>query len=340
MPRKGRLHIPGGYYHLMGRGLERRCIFSEPIDKADFLKRLGENLERNGYQCLAWSVMSNHYHLLVRAGEQPLSALMAPILGGYAGAYNRRRRRCGYVFQNRFKSILCDESSYFLELVRYIHLNPLRAGIVTNIAELDVYPWAGHRGLLGRHAHSWQQSDEVLSHFGYKLSQARKRYREFVAAGLKKTTNATDNKILAGGGLVRSYGGWEAVSKLRSEHSLRIGDERILGESNFVELALRTDDINLERRSRLHQKGWNLTKLTRNVCALLEVQEEDLALRARANPLSTAKALICFWGINELGLSLAAIARRFEMSPQAVSRRVRQGRALCLEAGYQFESLG
>ena len=324
----------------MGRGLERRCIFSEPADKADFLNRLGKNLERMSYQCLAWAVMSNHYHLLVRASEQPLSALMAPVLGGYAGAYNRRHRRCGYVFQNRFKSILCEESSYFLELVRYIHLNPLRAGILADMAELDDYPWTGHRGLLGRHAHSWQHSDEVLSHFGCKLGRARKRYREFVVAGLKTTVNVFDNKILAGGGLVRSYGGWEAVSKLRSEHSLRIGDERILGESNFVELALRSDEINLERRSRLHQNGWNLAKLSQNVCALLEVQEQDLTLRARAKPVSTAKALICFWGINELGLSLAAIARRFEMSPQAVSRRVRQGRALCLEAGYQFESLG
>lgn len=126
---------------------------------------------------------------------------------------------------------------------------------------------------------------------------------------------------------------------MRSEHRLRIGDERILGETQFVELALRTDEINLERRSRRDRDGWDLTKLVRNVCALLKVQEADLTARARGNSVSTAKGLICFWGVSELSLSLAAIAKRLEMSSQAVSRRVRQGRELCLEGGYQFERL-
>jgi putative transposase len=133
---------------------------------------------------------------------------------------------------------------------------------------------------------------------------------------VKISTNASVGKILTGGGLGRSYGGWEGVSRLRSEHSLRIGGERILGESDFVELALHCDDINLERCSWLDQDGWNLTKLAQNVCALLKVQEADLTARARGNPVSTAKALICFWGVSELGLSLAAIARRLEMSPK------------------------
>jgi len=112
-----------------------------------------------------------------------------------------------------------------------------------------------------------------------------------------------------------------------------------LGESEFVEHALRTDDLNLERRSSRDQEGWNLTKLVEKVCALLDVQEEDLTSRARGNPVSAAKALICFWSASELGLSLATLAKRLEMSPQAVSRRVRQGRSLCLTEGYQFESL-
>jgi REP element-mobilizing transposase RayT len=111
MPRLGRLHIPGGCYHVMGRGLERRRIFNADVDKQDFLFRLGEILERCGSLCLAWSVMSNHYHLLIRVGDQPLAKLMLPLLGGYAGCYNRRHHRSGYVFQNRYKSILCDEDS-------------------------------------------------------------------------------------------------------------------------------------------------------------------------------------------------------------------------------------
>jgi len=113
-------------------------------------------------QCLAWTLMSNHYHLLVRVGSDPLAKLMAPLLGGYASSYNRRHNRCGYVFQNRYKSILCDADNYLLELVRYIHLNPLRAGIVANLKSLDFYPWTGHAGLMGKKQQVWQSVNEVL----------------------------------------------------------------------------------------------------------------------------------------------------------------------------------
>ena len=99
MPRHGRLHIPGGCYHVMGRGLERRRIFYADADKQDFLDRLGETLARNGFPVF-WrgSVMTNHYHLLIRVGDQPLAKLMAPLLGGYAGHYNRRHHRSGLRF--------------------------------------------------------------------------------------------------------------------------------------------------------------------------------------------------------------------------------------------------
>ena len=109
------------------RGLERRWIFNDEEDKRDFLARLSDGLDVTASHCLAWAVMSNHYHLLIQVNTTPLSKLMRSLLGGYAGHYNRRHRRVGYVFQNRYKSILCDEETYFLALVRYIHLNPLKA---------------------------------------------------------------------------------------------------------------------------------------------------------------------------------------------------------------------
>ena len=127
MLRQGRLHLAGGYYHVMVRGLERRRIFNSTVDKNDFLVRLGEGLENTQSQCLAWAIMSNHYHLLIRVSSKPLSKLMSPLLSGYGTQYNYRKKRSGYVFQNRFKSILCDADNYLLELIRYIHLNPLKA---------------------------------------------------------------------------------------------------------------------------------------------------------------------------------------------------------------------
>ena len=97
--------------------------------------RLGEGLEQTHIQCLAWALMSNHYHLLLRVSDQPLSKLMSRLLSGYATQYNIRKRRSGYVFQNRYKSILCNEDEYLLELVRYIHLNPLKVKIVRTLSE-------------------------------------------------------------------------------------------------------------------------------------------------------------------------------------------------------------
>ena len=147
MPRLGRLHVPGGCYHVMGRGLERRYIFENDDDKSEFLDQLGRSLEKSDAVCLAWAVMSNRYHLLIRVGVDPLSRLMASLPTGYVVNYNRRHDRSGYLYQNRFKSILCDEDEYLLKLISYIHLNPWKAGMLSRLVELDGYPWTGHAGL-------------------------------------------------------------------------------------------------------------------------------------------------------------------------------------------------
>jgi len=173
MPRQGRLHISGGIYHVMGRGLERRKILNGSTDKEDFLSRLALGMEETGSQCLAWALMSNHYHLLIRVGSTPLSGLMRKVLGGYASQYNRRHNRVGYVFQNRFKSILCNEEAYLLELVRYIHLNPLRANplrakLITTLSQLDRYSWTGHAVLMGNKIRPWQERQEIITRFGKK----------------------------------------------------------------------------------------------------------------------------------------------------------------------------
>jgi hypothetical protein len=107
--------------------------------------------------------MTNHAHILLRSGSYGLSKYMHRFLIGCAMAYNRRHHRYGHLFQNRYKSIVCDEDSYFLELVRYIHLNPLRARLVKDISKLDRYCWCGHCVLMGRIKHEWQDLDYVLS---------------------------------------------------------------------------------------------------------------------------------------------------------------------------------
>ncbi len=334
MPRRGRLHIPGGCYHVIGRGLERRYIFREQQDKQEFLERLGRCLSVSQSQCLAWALMSNHYHLLIRVGSQPLANLMSPLLGGYGGYYNRRHDRTGYVFQNRFKSILCDEDSYLLELVRYIHLNPCRANMVSGLDALDSYPWTGHRGMVNKNQYSWHAVDEVLCRFGESRKKARNGYRDFIGRGINNPS-----KRYSGGGLVRSYDGWESISRLRSEHKCCIGDERILGSSQFVERALFDDELQIDARTSRKQQGWNLDLLIDTVCEDYNVERLRLTSKARGNELALVKSLVCFWGAEELGVTLVEIAMRLEISQQAVSKWVKKGRDYCRSEQLSLDDL-
>ncbi|MEQ8407550.1 MAG: transposase [Gammaproteobacteria bacterium] len=330
MPRTGRLYIPGGYYHLLGRGLEKRSIFEHTVDKLDFLTRFSKLLRRTDSCCLAWALMSNHYHFLVKTGHTPLKKLMAPVLGGFAGAYNRRHDRCGYVFQNRFTSILCEEQGYLLELIRYIHLNPVRAGLVEDLESLGYYPWTGHAGLLGRYRQDWHSTDLTLTYFNPSRRTATGKYMRFMQAGVD-STSAID---LSGGGLVRSYGGWEAIARLRQEHKIRIGDERILGASDFVEKMLQEDEIGVESRSRLLRKGWDLERLISVICNTLNIEQADLLKKARANKLAEAKAVICYWGNDKLGVTTKEIANRLGISQPAVSKWIEKGRKLADNARF------
>jgi REP element-mobilizing transposase RayT len=121
------MDAPGALHHIIARGIDRQAIFSDDADRNGFLERLGDILTDTKTACYAWAMIPNHFHLLLRTGATPLSAVMRRLLTGYAVSYNRRHRRYGHLFQNRYKSMLCQEDPYLLELVRYIHLNPMRA---------------------------------------------------------------------------------------------------------------------------------------------------------------------------------------------------------------------
>ena len=216
MPRQARLDAPGALHHVMARGIDQKRIFKNRVDREDFLKRLSQLCEAEALSVYAWVLMPNHFHLLVRTGRQPLSSSMRKLLTGYAVNFNRRHKRYGHLFQNRYKSIICEDDPYFLELTRYIHLNPLRAGIVKNMIRLNVYPWAGHAAIMGRVKRTWQDTGAVLSYFEGPGTEAVGRYEEFVCDGISQGKR-TD---LVGGGLLRSMGGWSSVLSLRRKVSV------------------------------------------------------------------------------------------------------------------------
>lgn len=173
MPRRARLDAPGTLHHVIVRGIERRRIVNDVADRKNFVKRLGELAVDTKTAIYAWSIMSNHAHILLRSSEIGLPGFMRRLLTGYAVSYNRRHRRWGHLFQNRYKSIVCDEDAYFTELVRYIHLNPLRAKLVKSLPQLDRYRWSGHSVLMGKIENEWLKNHKK----GESISQySQQRY--------------------------------------------------------------------------------------------------------------------------------------------------------------------
>ena len=215
--------------------------------------------------CFAWALMSNHFHLLLRTGGVPIASLMRRLLTGHAVHFNRRHNRYGHLFQNRYKSILCQEETYLLELVRYIHLNPLRAGLAEDMQALDDYPYSGHSVLVGRYRNDWQETDFILKRFGKRKTQSRRAYRAFVEKGDEKGRRPE----LIGGGMIRSAGGWEKIKAARANKVYLKGDERILGDSDFVGTVLAQTMEEQDKRNKLKAQGVTVDQAARKVAELM-----------------------------------------------------------------------
>ncbi|MBI4571876.1 MAG: transposase [candidate division NC10 bacterium] len=332
MPRHARLDAPGALHHVICRGIERRPINRDDTDRAAFVGQLGRVLTATGTPCYAWALLSNHVHLLLRTGAVPLTTVMRRLLTGYASAFNRRHRRHGYLFQNRYKSILCQDEPYLLELVRYLHLNPLRAGLVKDLRALDCYPWSGHSALVGQTSRPWQAVSEVLAHFSARAAVARRAYRDFVADGIPQGRRPE----LTGGGLVRSAGGWAALTERRRLGNRLHGDERILGESEFVEAALKAGGEVMEWRHQLLSHGYDFDWLLRRVAADAGVPAADLLTPSKVRRRARYRSILCYWAVRKLGLPGTVVAARLGLTQPAVSRAVLRGERVVKEQGLVF----
>ena len=324
MPRKARIDAPGALHHIIARGIEKKPIFKDDADRNNFLDRLAKILEETKTPCYAWAIMPNHFHLLLKTGLKPISMLMRQLLTGHAVYFNRRHKRHGHLFQNRYKSILCQEDAYLLELVRYIHLNPLRAGIVDDLKELARYPFCGHSAVTGKHVYHWQYTNYVLGFFHKRKSAAKKAYLQFVANGVPLGRRPE----FTGGGLVRSAGGWAALAGMRSANLRMVSDERILGDGDFVESTLKTANENMERRYRLKAAGFDLDTVAKRVAQLLELPFGDIWEKSKRPRVVMARDMVCYWGNTELGISMTTLSKKFGLSQPAISIAVRRGEKL------------
>lgn len=323
MPRKARIDAPGALQHIIIRGIERRAIFKVGADYKSFLQRLGKILSESSTPCYAWALMHNHAHLLLRTGLVPLSIIMRRLLTGYAQQFNRRHRRHGQLFQNRYKSILCEEEAYFLELLRYIHLNPVRAGKVKGIRELNKYPWTGHSVLMGKVKSEWQNVDYVLRRFGTTAGAARKSYLAFVSKGVSMGRRPD----LVGGGLIRTAGGWSALRASRDANIRIMGDERILGSSDFVESVLKQANEHFEQKTLALAKGIDLNKLMMAVCDHFNMDSALIKSSTRNRTVARMRSIICCLAVDQLKISGREVARTLKLAPSTVSKLAVRGRS-------------
>ncbi len=320
MARQARLDAPGTLHHVMVRGIERRRIVDGEQDLKEFVARLGAVARETATSVYAWALLTNHAHILLSSGAQGLSKFMRRLLTGYAVAYNIRHRRHGHLFQNRYKSIVCDGDSYFTELVRYIHLNPLRVKLVKNINELERYPYCGHGVVTGRHRAAWQDRKYVLGWFGRREREARKAYRQFVREGITLGRRPE----LVGGGLVRSVGGWSEVVSLRRQGVKEITDERILGSGDFVERVLKEANEKKKGAYTARERKKKVKQLIVGRCKKGNVSVSELKGGSRRGTIPRVRFEIANSLVESYGLPLAEVARQVGVSTSAISKALRR----------------
>jgi putative transposase len=333
MPRIARLDAPGVLHHVMIRGIEGRKIFRDNRDRKDFIERLAKLCPEMEIICYAWAFMPNHAHFLFRTGQEPLSKFMRRLLTGYVIGFNRRHKRRGQLFQNRYKSIICQEETYLMELVRYIHLNPIRAGIVQSLDELNAYKYCGHSVLMGKSTMKWQDTGYVLGYFGKSKIKAMKGYESFVKDGF---SHGRKNE-LTGGGLIRSLGGWIEAKEILKSRIHIMSDERILGDSDFVDSIINQSEEHYERRYRLKRQGYNLDRIAERVAEVLGMDSDEVYLKGRQNRRVKARSLFCFWASRELGISHTSLARKLEMSLANIGLCVERGEFIVKDGNYSLE---
>lgn len=319
MPRGPRLDTPGTLHHVMIRGIERGSIVRDDNDRNEFLSRMGKLAKETATAIYAFALMNNHAHILLKSGSRGLPTYMRRFLSGYAQYFNRRHKRVGHLFQNRYKSIICEEEAYFDKLVAYIHLNPLRAGQVETLEQLASYPMSGHAVLMGKLSYEWMESEYVLQFFGNSAGKARQAYLEYI----EEEMGVDREKELMGGGLVRSHGGWSKVQSMRKRREKVLSDERILGGDGFVREVLKEAE---ERKEILLLELERLQLFDKDIekaCDSAGVTVAFLRSGSRIGQLPFLRKELARKAVYEYGISLAETGRKLGVTTNAVSFMLR-----------------
>jgi len=253
-------------------------------------------------------------------GPYPSAPNDETIVNGVCGQLQLRHQRTGHLFQNRYKSIVCEEDVYLSELVRYIHLNAIRAGLVKDMEGLDRYRWSGHSVLMGMEQRAWQARDEVLSYFGRTEGVAQRRYRQFVFEGI----GLGKREDLSTG---RGKGDGEIVGRERTE----TGDSRILGQGVFVEEVLAGAERTARERIRLKRRRVDVEGLVDFIGKEMGVTREESLGGGRRREISEARSVLCYVCLRRLGLTGRHLSEALQMSPGGVHSASVRGEAFVRE---------
>jgi putative transposase len=319
MPRQARLDIPGTLHHVMVRGIERKRIVSDDRDRSECMRRISHIATETETPIYAWALMTNHLHILLKSGPQGLPHFMRRWLTGYAMFYNRRHQRHGHLFQNRYRSIICEEDSYFTQLVRYIHLNPLKAKLVVNSEDLVRYPWCSHGIIMGYRQADWMDSEHVLKWFGDQRTSAHIAYQKYIDEGAGR-----DLPDFSGGGLVRSHGGWSEVIAKRQQGTARIADERILGCGNFVERLIEDAESLMKHQLKQRNLIVDLNHYVNTSCRNKRISVHEMQSGSRRRPVVELRETMAQHLVIECGISLSEAARHLGISTSAIAKALKR----------------
>lgn len=212
MGRPLRIEYPGAHYHVTTRGNERKDVFKSQRDREKFLSYCESAVTRYGATIHAFCLMSNHYHLLIETPCGNLSQVMQHVNGAYTNYFNTKRKRSGHLFQGRYKAILIEADEYATEISRYIHLNPVRAGMVKRPEE---YPWSSYRDYVGeRKTLEWLNTGFIHAYFSRKVPDAERKYRKFVEELLGKEYESPLSAVVA----ATMLGGTEFIQEITDRH--------------------------------------------------------------------------------------------------------------------------
>lgn len=310
MPRQARIDIPGVFQHVMARGIDGMKIYRSPKDCRVFLQILSDCiLSSDGCTVVAWALMPNHFHLLIFINKKPLSHIMRKLLTKYALYFNKKYKRRGHLYQNRYKSIVCDEDLYLRQLVRYIHLNPYKAKIVKTLQSLDSYEFTGHKTLLGKVDYPWQDTQFILKMF----EGSPKEYRLFIKSEMSNQVN------LDGGGLKKSIlaTGESIESFIASNNENRqMYDDRILGGGDFVEQIL----TEVESKGTHYVDREPLNEIIKKI--LLKFGVDKSIFKKRSEPAMKIKRLIVETCVIKHLYTAAEVADELGMNRSTISRMV------------------